>query len=445
MNKYKFISLLIILVYIVSLSILAMHSGPSTNETTGEAGKIVLEFYYEDGCPACESIKPTIEKIEDDYANNQNVTITRKPVTNDDYRKEWRAYQFKTIPSVVLKNTSVNSTSKLYKKSITLLDTEEFGDADRFEYRILDLTYKNLKNEIEYHLTGNYSQQTLENESDTKVTTIFGSIDYSKYSLPVITIILAAADSVNPCSFFILLFLLSMLLHTGSRKRMLLVGGIFIFFSGFIYFLLMLLISEIKDSLDSSILAIVAGTVAILFGILNIKDFFYFKKGVSASIPESQKSKLYKQMRTIVKISSLPSLIAATIIFAVSANTVELLCSLGLPLVYTGTILPLFNLSSFETYLYLFFYNVIYIIPLLIIVLIVIMTLGRWKLSEFQGQLLKLFSGLMILSLGIVLILRIGLLQNMFFTIGILSISLFLTVILSLLWKEDMYYGSADK
>jgi len=445
MNRYKFISLLIIFAYVLSLSVLAIYSGLSTDEEADEAGKIVIEFYYNDGCPACESVKPKIRDIEEDYAGNTNVTINWKTVDNDDNKKEWREYKFRTIPSVVLKNVSVNSTSELYKNSITLFDTDEFSNADQFEYQILDLTYENLKNEIECHIAGNYSQQASENESDTKVPTVFGYINYSKYSLPVITIILGAADSVNPCSFFILLFLLSMLLHTSSRRRMLLIGGIFIFFSGFIYFLLMLLITNAKDFFEPSIVAVIAGIIAILFGILNIKDFFFFKKGVSASIPESQKSKLYRQMRNIVKISSVPSLIAATIIFAISANTVELLCSLGLPLVYTGTILPLFNLSAFETYLYLFFYNVVYIIPLLIIVLIVVVTLGRWKLSEFQGQLLKLFSGLMILSLGIVLILRIGLLQNMFFTIGILSISLFLTYILSLLWKTGMNYSLIDK
>ena len=284
-------------------------------------------------------------------------------------------------------------------------------------------------------MNGNYSQKITNDNSDTKVNTIFGSIDYSKLSLPILTIILGAADSVNPCSFFVLLFLLSILLHTKSRKRMLLVGGIFIFFSAFVYFLLMVALLNAAELIELPIVAIIAGIVAIVFGILNIKDFFFFKKGVSTSISDSQKSELYKQMRKIVKLTSVPSVIVATIILAISANTVELLCSLGLPLVYTGTILPLFNLSSGMNYMYLLFYNLIYIIPLLIIVTIVVVTLGRWKLSEFQGQILKLFSGLMILSLGIVLILKIHLLENIIFSISILLASLVITYILSVIWK----------
>ena len=437
MNKFKLASLLLILIYIISLSIFVVSTNTSNNGGQVGQGLINIDFYYEGECASCEAYKPIIKEIEEDYAENDNVTINWKSINNEDNKNKWSDYNFNTIPSVVLRNTSINISSSLYQRSITLFDADEYNMIDKFDYKILDLTYNYLKDEIEYHLEGNYTQESEENISDNKVSTIFGFIDYSDYSLPVITIILAAADSVNPCSFFILLFLLSILLHTKSRKRMLLVGGIFIFFSGFIYFLLMVLISKSEDIIEPSILAIIAGVVAIMFGILNIKDYFFFKKGISASIPDSQKSKLYKQMRNIVKISSIPSLIIATIIFAVSANTVELLCSLGLPLVYTGTILPLFNLSSFETYLYLLFYNIIYVIPLIIIVMVVVFTLGRWKLSEFQGQLLKLFSGLMILSLGIVLIIRIGLLQNMFFTIGILLISLILTYILSLIWKAE--------
>ena len=194
--------------------------------------------------------------------------------------------------------------------------------------------------------------------------------------------------------------------------------------------------------IELPIVALIAGLIAIVFGVLNIKDFFFFKKGVSTSIPENQKKRLYSQMRKITQITSTVSIVFATMILAISANTVELLCSLGLPLVYTGTILPLFSLSIFEKYVYLFFYNIVYILPLLVIVLFVSFTLGRWKLSKFQGQILKLFSGLMILSLGITLILKIHLLQNILFTIGILLGSLMVTAIVSYIWKNTVINSS---
>lgn len=436
MEKHKTISFFIIIIFISLLisTIYYLNSlEKNQRKTTGEE-KIILEFYYNPECSACQEIEPYISKIEQQYGKNITVEWNIVNIGNDNY-KEWQKYKFKTYPSVVIKNTSISNTSKYYQKSITLLDSDEYPENTSFDYRIVDLNYENLVNEINYHLNGNYTKES-ESKSDTIINTPLGQIDYSKLSLPLLTIILGAADSVNPCSFFVLLFLLSILLHTHSRKKMLLVGSIFIFFSGLIYFILMSMIMNATQFIELSIVAFIAGAVAIVFGILNIKDFFFFKKGISTSIPEKQKKKLYSQMRKITQITSTISVVFATIILAVSANTVELLCSLGLPLVYTGTILPLFNLSMFERYIYLFFYNIIYILPLLIIVLFIVFTLGRWKLTEFQGQILKLFSGLMILSLGITLILKIHLLQNILFTIGILLGSLTTTVIVSTICKN---------
>jgi len=46
-------------------------------------------------------------------------------------------------------------------------------------------------------------------------------------------------DSFNPCAFFVLLSLLGLLVHARSREKMFLICGVFVFFSGFIYFLIM--------------------------------------------------------------------------------------------------------------------------------------------------------------------------------------------------------------
>ena len=54
-----------------------------------------------------------------------------------------------------------------------------------------------------------------------------------------LTFMIAGMDSVNPCAFYILTFLLSILIYARDRLRIMLVGGIFVFFSGFCYFLFM--------------------------------------------------------------------------------------------------------------------------------------------------------------------------------------------------------------
>jgi hypothetical protein len=387
-----------------------------------ENNEIVLEFFISSKpCDSCDEKKPFVEIIENIYG--ENITVDRYLVHKDDYEENYNrfiSYGFKIVPAVVVKNNSA----------------ENFNVLLSYE----DITEENLIDAIEYHLEGNYSYPAPDIDTDEfNISTPFGkiSINLSQVSLPIITVIIGAIDSVNPCSFFVLLFLLSLLLYTKSRKRMIFVGGIFIFFSGFIYFLLMAAILNFISFVENqSIISYVAGLIAIVFGILNIKDFFLFKKGPSASISEKQKSKLMKQMRKIIKISSVPSLFVSTVVLAISANTVELLCSFNLPLIYTGTILPQFNLSAMERYLYLIFYNVVYVIPLLIIVIIMVVTLGRWKLSEFQGRMLKLFSGIMIFSLGVILLFKYELLHDVFSVVYILLISLIISLIIYILWKK---------
>ncbi len=396
----------------------------------GKYTNVILEVFIFSG--HCESCDEAIARIDNDVLPiyGKNITIkTYKIDYSDNYKDNYNkflSYGFKTTPGIVVKNLSAGDNYNNILPYSDIINTED---------RILEKS-------VEMHILGNYSEEFKEENEKFIISTPFGNLDLSELSLPIITIILGAIDSVNPCSFFVLLFLLSIIIYTRSRRRMLIIGSIFIFFSGFIYFLIMLLLLQaFKFTGEQIIITIIAGIIAIIFGILNVKDYFFFKKGLSASIPDSQKSKLFKQMRKIVKITSIPSLIIATIILAASANTVELLCSLNLPVIYTA-ILSSYNLNLITSYTYLFVYNLVYVIPLMVIVGITVMTLGHWKLSEFQGRLLKLFSGLMIFSLGEILLLNPNLLSNVFLALTILILSLFVTFIVYLISKN---YNESEK
>jgi len=389
---------------------------------TAEDSNIVLEFYFAQDCSHCEEKKPVIDEIENYY--KENITVNRLSIEFFENKNNFFKYGFTSTPGVVIKNVSIGNYTTL-----------------NYEY----ITFENLKNSIDYHLAGNYSKKPIEPDSNKFcIGTPFGDIclDTDEWSLPALTIVLAAIDSVNPCSFFVLLFLLSLLLHTKSRKRMLLIGGIFIFFSAFIYLLLMIVMLFFFLAIEQQlIISIIAGIIALVFGGFNIKDFFFFKKGPSVGISEDKKSKLLKQMSKIVRMKSVLPIIIATVILAISANAVELLCSFNLPFIYTG-ILTSYNLNNFYYFLYLILYNIIYIIPLLILVFIVVSTLGRWKLSELQGRKLKLFSGIMMFSLGLLLIFNRGFLMNIFAVLIILIISILSTIIISYFWKKFFNYDS---
>jgi hypothetical protein len=209
---------------------------------------------------------------------------------------------------------------------------------------------------------------------------------------------------------------------------MLLIGSVFVFFSGFIYFLFMsawLNLFLVMGQVD--VITKIAGIVAIVIAAINIKDFFLFKKGISLTIPDGAKPKLFDRMRKLLKTTSVFSILIGTAVLAIAANAYELLCTAGFPMVFTR-ILTLSNVTSSWYYLYLVLYNTIYVIPLSVIVIIFTVTLGKKQLSERQGRLMKLVSGTMMLALGGALLFNPTILSNAFISfillVGALIVSL---------------------
>ncbi|UCE88177.1 MAG: hypothetical protein JSW10_07310 [Pseudomonadota bacterium] len=253
---------------------------------------------------------------------------------------------------------------------------------------------------------------------------LIGEVDVQALSLPALTVVLAALDSINPCAFFVLLFLLSLLVHVQRRGYMLLVGGLFVLFSGLIYFLFMaawlnlfMWVGQLRW------ITAAAGMLAVVLGLVNVKDFFWFKKGVSLSIPDGAKPHLFSRMRMLVQGDRLATIMVSTVLLAIAANSYELLCTAGFPMIYTR-VLTINQLPAGNYYFYLAMYNMVYVVPLLFIVGVFAWTLGARKLGEREGRVLKLISGLMMLELGLVLLVAPGLLNNVLVAAALLVAAL---------------------
>jgi hypothetical protein len=256
---------------------------------------------------------------------------------------------------------------------------------------------------------------------------LIGSVAPESLSLPVLTLALAGMDAFNPCAFFVLLFLLSMLTHQRSRARMLLIGGIFVLCSGVMYFAFMAAWLNIFQLIGHlAWVTAAAGLVAVLVGGLNVKDFFAFKQGPTLSISDSGQADIARRARGLLLADSLPAMLAATVFLAVAANFYELLCTAGFPMVYTR-VLTLEEPSAVARYLYLAFYNLIYVTPLAVIVAVFVRTLGARRLTEREGRLLKLLSGLMMLGLGVVLLVAPNLTGNAFVGLGLIAAAVLVT------------------
>ena len=233
---------------------------------------------------------------------------------------------------------------------------------------------------------------------------VFGNLRVDELGLPLFTFAVGLVDGFNPCAMWILVFLLSVLVNIKDRRKILLIAGTFVIVSGLAYFAFMaawlnlfLLIGIARP------VQIILGILALLIGIVNVKDFFAFKKGISLSIPESQKPGLYRRVRKIVDAKYISVAIGGAIVLAVVVNTIELLCTAGLPALYTQ-VLTLQELPIWKNYAYLALYISAYMLDDAVLLTIVVVTLSNRKLQEREGRWLKLISGIIILMFGITMI-----------------------------------------
>ncbi|MAX36434.1 MAG: hypothetical protein CME33_07695 [Gimesia sp.] len=248
-------------------------------------------------------------------------------------------------------------------------------------------------------------------EADTVEVPFLGELSKSRLGMPAFTFLIGLVDGFNPCAMWVLLFLLSLLVNLKNRAKVLAVAGTFVLISGLAYYAFMaawlnvfLLIGYLP------MVQFLLGLFAVIIGLIHVKDFFAFKKGISLSIPEWAKPGLYARARKIVTAENLTGAILGASVLAVLVNIIELLCTAGLPALYTE-VLTMQNYPAWKTYAYLGLYILAYMLDDAIMVTIVVVTMGRHKLQEKQGRWLKLFSGVVILLLGLVLIFKPSLLH----------------------------------
>jgi glutaredoxin len=235
---------------------------------------------------------------------------------------------------------------------------------------------------------------------------LVGSVALDEVGLPLFTVALGLLDGFNPCAMWVLLFLLSMLVGVGSRARMAVIGGVFVLVSGLVYYAFMAAWLNVFLLLGiSRWIQVALGGVALTLGGLNLKDFLWLGRGPSIGIPEAAKPSIYARVRRIVTAERLGAALGTVAGLALLVNTVELLCTAGLPALYTR-ILTLQELSTLQYHGYLLLYNVFYMLDDALVLAVAIYTLSHHRLQQREARWLKLLSGVVMLGLGVVLLIQ---------------------------------------
>lgn len=223
--------------------------------------------------------------------------------------------------------------------------------------------------------------------------------------LPTLTVVVgsAAIDSINPCAIGVLILMMSVVMGGGkSTKRLLLLGFAYILSIFLTYFIaglgLVYFFSEIPIVL-AEYLSLAVGALVIFAGLLEIKDYFWYGRGISLHIPAKAAAKI-KEMS-----NSKTTSVGGVMALGAFVSAVELPCT-GAPYLAIITILRInFDWIAFGL---MALYNLIFVLPLIIILLMVaggaqISSVKKWK-EESKG-VMRLFIGLLLVALGWLLIL----------------------------------------
>jgi len=218
---------------------------------------------------------------------------------------------------------------------------------------------------------------------------------------------LALADSLNPCAFAVLvLMLVAILTYNPTKRKNLFLAGFYfvlaVFSMYFLYGLVIIKFFQLIQALTSIrlILYKILGGLAILLGILNIKDFVYYRPGgFLTEMPMFIRPTVKKLILGITSPTG-------AFLVGIFVTIFLLPCTIG-PYIICGGILCSFDLI--KTVPYLLLYNFIFVLPMIIIVLIVYFSLT--KVEDISGwkdkniKYLHLIAGLIILGLGLAMIL----------------------------------------
>lgn len=232
-----------------------------------------------------------------------------------------------------------------------------------------------------------------------------GPVEVRGDALVYSTLFIAFVDGFNPCSFWVLTLLMGLVVHSGSRGRVVLVGVTFLLTTTLVYGAFMVgLFSVLGYVLYLEWVQWLVAGFAAVFGLVNIKDYFWYQRGLSFTISDEQKPGIYRRMRRVMASGAHPwALVAATATMAVGVSLVELPCTAGFPVVWTALLAEQGVVGGRFAGL-LGLYLLVYLLDELTVFAVAVATLRVGRFEERHGRLLKLIGGTVMLALALVLL-----------------------------------------
>lgn len=397
----------------------------SERETSQELNAVCLHFFYQQDCQQCQRVKGLLADLEEEY----EIDINRH-----DAEEEEEVYQqFKETYGLAAGAHPIIFIGDRYLIGESAIN-------DYLEREIVLCQQNDCQCPVEkiqaYTPALPKKGDAVPEKAHQLNLPILGEINISDMSLPLLTTLIAFVDGFNPCSLWLITFLLGIVIHTGSRKKIFLVGLTFLLVTSFVYGLFMIGLLKVFTYIGYlGWIQIIVAFVALLFALVNIKDYFWYKKGISFTISDRFKPKIFNQIRNIMSKKSNLGMIIGTIVLALGVALVELPCTAGFPVIWTS-ILAERNVVGSAFYGLLLIYILIYLLDELIIFGAIVLTLKASAFEEKHGRALKLIGGMIMLSLAVTLLAKPDLMESISGTLIVFGTALGLSFLILIVHRK---------
>lgn len=365
---------------------------------------INVYFFWGEGCPHCAKEKPFLEKLESKY-----------PQVNIKSYETWGNRENQKLLVEFGKKLNANVSGVPFtvvgeKYFIGWYDEQSTGKA--IEDIIVKCAEQNSCRDIGREISALSNEEDCDCEDEKsplpqKINVpLLGKIETKNFSLPVLTIILGALDGFNPCAMWTLLFLISLLLGMKDKKRMWILGSVFIVASASVYFVFMAAWLNLILFIGLVIwVRILIGLIALLGGGYNLKEYFTNPESGCKVTGGEKRQKVFEKLKNITHEKSFYLAMGGIIILAFAVNLVELICSAGLPAVFTQ-ILALSDLAKWQYYFYMLLYIFFFMLDDLFVFFAAMITLQMTGITTKYTRWSQLISGILMLIIGYLLIFK---------------------------------------
>lgn len=235
---------------------------------------------------------------------------------------------------------------------------------------------------------------------------VFGEISLAHVSLPVLTLMLGAVDGFNPCAMWTLVFLISLLIGLRDRFRMWVLGSIFIAASAVVYYAFMAAWLNLLLFLGMLLwIRLAVGLLAMGGGGYYLHEYFFNPEAVCKVTAPGARQRVFEKLRALAGERSFLAAATGIVLLAFAVNLVELICSAGIPAVYTQ-VLALSNLPAWQYHAYLSLYIFVFMLDDLFVFVIAMKTLHITGLTGSYVRQAHAIGGAVLILVGLMLLFK---------------------------------------